>query len=135
MANVFPILSSGSMTVHGTLGSNALMMYPASFGNTYLTRKIHFMNDTEQRWTVRNALFSAVLEFRSLSGYDASLLYEFFRQMRGAYVDPTLLNTFSITVSGVIYDYCVFDQDSFEETVDRQENLATLIRVKQLRPN
>jgi hypothetical protein len=96
---------------------------------------IKFLNDKEQRWLTTGPLFSAVLEYRKLTGYDASLLYEFFEQMRGAYSDTALTNTFSITVSGVTYNYCVFDQDSLELQIDREELISTSIRLKQLRPN
>ena len=99
MANTFPTLSSGSMTVYGSLGAGAMAMYPATVVNSYVTRVIQFVNSSEQRWTVRGALFGAVLSFQNLNGYDLSLLRNFFVQMKGSFVDDALLNTVSMTLA------------------------------------
>jgi len=135
MANIFPTLSSGSMQVRGTLANGAIAMYPTSLVFSYVTRVITFVNSSEQRWTVRNNLFGAVLEYRRLNGYDLSLLRNFFIQMKGSYVDAALLNTFSITIGGNTYNYCAFDQDTFDSVCDSAENYSTTLKIKQVRPN
>ena len=135
MANTFPTLSSGSMTVHGTLGAGAMAMYPATVVNSYVTRVITFLDSSEQRFTVRTALFGCVLEFRGLNGYDLSLLRNFFVQMKGSFVDDALLNTFSMTIAGVSYSYLHLDSDSFESECDSAERYSCKLKISQVRPN
>jgi len=135
MANTFPTLGSGSMTVHGSSLNDAIMQYPASLVNSYITRVIQFVNSSEQRWTVRGNLFGCVLSFQHLNGYDLSLLRNFFNQMKGSYVDPALLNVFSIAISGNTYNYCHFDGDEFEAECDSAERYSCKLKISQLRPN
>lgn len=135
MANTFPTLSSGSVTVHGALGSNALMMYPSSVVQSYVTRVIQFINSSEQKFTVRTNLFGAVLAFQNLNGYDFSLLRNFFMQMKGSYVDPALINTFSMTIAGETYDWLHFDDQKFEAACDNAERYSLKLKISQLRPN
>lgn len=135
MANTFPTLSSGSMTVHGSLGAGAIAQYPANLVNSYVTRVIQFVNSSEQRWTVRSALFGAVLSFQNLNGYDLSLLRNFFVQMRGSYTDDALLNTFSMTLAGNTYNYLHFDDDHFESECGNAERYSVKLKISQVRPN
>ena len=135
MANTFPTLSSGSMTVHGTLGAGAMAMYPATVVNSYVTRVIQFLDSSEQRFTVRTCLFGAVLEFRGLCGYDLSLLRNFFVSLKGSYVDDSLLNTFSMTLAGITYSYLHFDDDKFESECDQAERYSLKLKVSQVRTN
>ena len=135
MANTFPTLSSGSMTVHGSLGAGAIAQYPANLVNSYVTRVIQFVNSSEQRWTVRTNLFGAVLEFRGLCGYDLSLLRNFFVQMRGSYTDDALLNTFSMTIAGIVYNFLHFDDDKFDAEADNAERYSVKLKISQVRPN
>ena len=123
------------MTVHGSLGAGAMAMYPATVVNSYVTRVIQFVNSSEQRWTVRSALFGAVLSFQNLNGYDLSLLRNFFVQMKGSFVDDALLNTFSMTLAGVSYSYLHLDSDSFESECDGAERYSCKLKVSQVRPN
>jgi len=63
MPHTFPILSSGSMKVYGDdLLNSAIVMYPSALGFEYTTRVLKFINDSEQRFTVKGELFMAVLE-------------------------------------------------------------------------
>ena len=103
--------------------------------NSYVTRTIQFVNSSEQRWTVRTALFGCVLEFHGLNGYDLSLLRNFFVQMKGSYVDDALLNTFSMTLAGITYSYLHFDDDKFESECDQAERYSLKLKVSQVRPN
>lgn len=135
MALTFPTLSSGSMTVKSPLTSYALMKYPAQLQSRFVTRTLVFLNDTEQRFTVRNFLFSCVLQYNKLNGFDVSVLRDFFNTMLGMYVDDALLFTFSINIAGVTYNYCVFDQDEFAVTADRGETFTLELKIKQIRPN
>ena len=123
------------MTVHGTLGAGAIAQYPVSIVNSYVTRVIQFVDSSEQRWTVRTSLFGCVLEYKGLNGYDLSLLRNFFNQMKGSYVDPALLNVFSITIAGSTYNYCHFDGDEFEAECDKAESYSLKLKISQLRPN
>ena len=123
------------MTVHGTLGAGAMAQYPATIVNSYVTRVIQFLDSSEQRFTVRTALFGCVLEFRGLNGYDLSLLRNFFVQMKGSFVDDALLNTFSMTLAGVTYSYLHFDDDKFESECDQAERYSLKLKVSQVRPN
>lgn len=108
-------------------------MYPLTLRNSFNTRVKKFMNDTEQRWTVSNVMFSAELQFHSLNGYDLSLLYNFFQAMHGSYVDTALIFHFQITLAGITYDYCVFDQDTFEAQVGLNETYSVTLKIKQIR--
>jgi len=135
MANTFPTLGSGSMTVHGSSLNDAIMQYPASLVNSYITRVIQFVNSSEQRWTVRGNLFGCVLSFQHLNGYDLSLLRNFFVQMKGSFVDDALLNTFSMTIAGVSYSYLHLDSDSFESECDSAERYSCKLKISQVRPN
>lgn len=123
------------MKVASALSSEAMAMYPATLCGSFNTRVIKFLGDQEQRWTVRGELFSAVLEYHSLNGYDMSVLRHFFRSMGGAYVDPALTNTFDITIQGNNYAYCCFDQDSFDPVAQAGEKYSVTLKIKQVRPN
>jgi hypothetical protein len=135
MAEVFPTMSSGSMRVVGSLLSEAVAMYPVKTSQSYIVRKISFLDDSEQRWVVRKKLFSCTLEYKNLNGYDLSLLRDFFTSQKGMYVSESLTSTFSITLSGMTYSYCVFDQDYFESDVAEGELYSTTLQIKQVRQN
>ncbi len=131
----FPTISSGSMRVQGALASESLAMYPATLAHSFITRVITFANDSEQRWTVRRELFAAILQFHDLDGYSLSVLVDFFRTMKGRYVDTALLNVFDITLGGVNYQWCSFDQDDLLVEVGQNERYSLQLSIKQLRPN
>ena len=135
MSSTFPSISSGSMKVIGALGSQALAKYPSTLEFGYVTRVITFLGDQEQRFLVRGELFSATLQFNGLNSYDTSVLRTFFRSMTGMATSVDLTRTFSITLDSVTYNYCVFDQDSFEPEIGRTELTTFELKIKQLRPN
>ena len=131
----FPTLGSGSMKVYSPLDTGALAMYPATLNRGYVTRVLKFINDSEQRFTVRRELFSATLQFQNLNGYDLGLLMRFFEEMRGMYVDTLLLNVFDITIDGVNYQYCAFDQDQLDVQSDRGLSFSLTMAIRQVRAN
>jgi hypothetical protein len=134
---VFPTLGSGRAFVYSDIVNNPLAQYPVTRNTSYLTRVIQFANGKEQRWTVRGRLASFVLEYRNVNDYDTGILLKFFHDMRGPYVDSAMVNTFSLTVGGVTYDYCCFDQDSVEVATSQSgvNSFSFTLRIKQLRRN
>lgn len=135
MPLTFPILSSGSMKVYGTLANNAIMKYPSTLEYSYVTRILQFVGDQEQRFLVRGELFGALLQFRDVNGYDMSIVRDFFRSMRGMAASVDLTHTFGIVIDGVTYNYCVFDQDDISPEISRAELFSFDLKIKQLRPN
>lgn len=125
------------MTVAASIVDEPLGRGTFSRGNAYVTRVVRFVDDSEQRWVVRPSLFECVLNLQSMNGHDVSALRTFFNSMKGSYVDAALTNTFSITLQGTQYDYCVFAQDDFTITENRgRPNLFDLqLRIRQVRPN
>ncbi len=137
MANIFPTLASGAMVVHGSLLLNSLMKHPSTLHSAWLTRTIKFLGDQEQAWTVHQKLAAFQLEYRGVDGYDLARVQDLFRQLTARYVDDALLNTFSMSILGVTYNWLVFDQDSFdvEEEPDKPEVFNFALNVRQVRPN
>ena len=136
MPFTFPILSSGSMrVVKAPLSSSAIAMYPAAFGFNYVSRVIKFLNDNEQRWVVRGQLFTCVIQYHGVNGYDFNLIRAFFNDMDGMYVTPDLLHSFSITIDGNTWDHCAFDQDALYPTVGRGETYSFELKIRQVAPN
>lgn len=130
----FPIISTSSVSAVSALDSESLMMYPATTSEAFVTRVLRFDNDSEQTWSVAGALKSVKIDYSNVNGYDFGLIADFFRTQKGRYSNSTLSNTFSMTILGEVWNYCVFDQDSLEKTVDRAENYAFSLRIKQVRP-
>ena len=131
----FPTMSSGSMRVVGTLGDNAIAMYPATSSNSYVTRVLQFLGDQEQRWIVRKELFAAVLEFKGVNGYDMSVIRDFFESRLGPYVPDSLDTTFDFTFTSTTYSYCAFVNDKLQVEVNRGESYSFELRIAQVRPN
>jgi hypothetical protein len=137
MANVFPLLSSGSMQafVKSPLSTQALAQYPAGFSHQFVTRVNQFLDDSEQRWVTRTELLTLVLKYHGVAGYDYSLIRDFFNSMSGGYVDADLINTFSITIDNVQYDWCCFVKDEIEAVTNRAEFYSFELSIRQLAPN
>jgi len=135
MANIFPTLSESSAYTLSPLSGYALANYPVVQSQAYQVRKLRFLNDSEQRWISRPILFGCTLKYSRISGYDTSLLLGFFRQMRGALVDAALLNTFSITLSGNLYNFCSFVNDSLPIQSEAGERFSLQMQIVQVRPN
>jgi len=93
------------------------------------------LDDEEQRWVVMTSLFSAVLQYRGVNGYDMSIIRAFFNEMQGKYVTPDLLHTFSFVFNGVTYWNCAFDSDELEVEESRGGTFSFELRVKQIAPN
>lgn len=128
-------MSSGSMKVLGSLRDDSIAMFPATISSNYTTRVTRFLGDQEQRWSVRRALVSFVLQYKGVNGYDLSVIRAFFDEVMGRYVSDALLNTFKITLSGVEYQYCVFEQDEIETNVGRGETYEFELKIRQVRQN
>jgi hypothetical protein len=135
MANVFPTLSESSAYALSPLAGYALAKYPVAQTQAYITRKLRFLNDTEQRFTARTNLFGCNLKYTRLNGYDLGLLVGFWETMRGSYIDDGLLSVFSITLSGNTYNYCTFINDSLPVQVDQGELFSLQMQIVQVRPN
>lgn len=130
----FPSTSSGSMFVLPPLTTQSISMYPATLNINYMTRVITFLGDQEQRWLVTGPLFGATLAYVHMSGYDMSRIALFFQTMQGMATSVDLTQTFSFTIGGQVYDYCVFDQDAFEPQV-QVLGFSFQLQIRQLRPN
>lgn len=136
MSLSFPVISSGSMRVlDPTVSASMLAMYPATLRYSYVTRVNQFVNDSEQRWVSRKSLFSAVLEYHSVNGYDLSLVRAFFNTMLGKASSSDLTHTFSINVLGTTYSYCVFDQDELAVQEEPGNKYSFSLSLLQVRPN
>lgn len=133
--STFPTLASGSMKVASALSGEAIAMYPTALSFGYATRVVRFLGDQEQRYMVHNELFSCTLQFHQVNGYDTGILRTFFRSMAGMATSVDLTRVFDITIGGVNYKYCVFDQDDFTPETDRAESFSFELKIKQLRPN
>lgn len=123
------------MKVHTPLTTQAIAKYPTAIQYGYTSRVIQFLGDQEQRFLVRGELFAAILRFTGMNGYDTSVLRTFFRSMAGMAASVDLTHTFSITLDGVTYNYCVFDQDDFSPETNQTEFGSFELKIKQLRPN
>lgn len=133
--SAFPTLASGSMVVDSSILGNPIAMYPMTSTTSWVTRIIRFVNDTEQSWTVRTALFSAQLNYHDVNGYDAARVEDFFHQQIGMWVDEALVNTFSMLINGTTYSWLVFDQDDLvlTENPNAIGRFSFTINVKQVR--
>jgi hypothetical protein len=112
-----------------------MAMYPAQFSHLFATRVHQFLDDGEQRWVVRGELLNLVLQFHSVSGYDFSVVRDFFNSLLGSYVDSALVNTFSIAIDGVLYKWCCFVSDALENVVSRGETYSFTLAIRQVAPN
>ncbi len=131
----FPTLSSGSARVNTSLLGEPLAMFPVVVSNGYKTRVLEFLSGKEQTWLVADELASIQLQYSGLNGYDVSVLRTFFHLQKGMYVNTALTNTFDITVKGVNYAYCTFDQDDFSPTVNESETFSLTLKIIQVRRN
>ena len=133
----FPTFSSGSMRVVSGLVNNAIMKNPSTVVTTYKTNVITFVADNEQRWSVQQKLMVAELSYDRMSGYDTSVLRSFFSTMKGMYVNTSYTNVFDMTIDGVNYTYCTFEQDDFvvNENAQFPGTYSFKLKVKQLRKN
>ena len=136
MATIFfPTVSATSMSVQPPLTGYSFAMYPTAISQGYSTRVLKFLNDTEQRWVKRLPLFGVTISYHGLDGYSMSVLNAFYAQVRGEYVDPALVNVFSMILAGNQYNYLTFDSPLIETTVEAGEKFSVQFKVRQIRPN
>lgn len=121
----FPVLTSGSMNCR----------YPIQGSIKTSTKVLQHVNGSEQRWRCGPRLASFTLTYTDVSSYDLQQFLEFFQSKKGKFVDDALTNTFSVTLGSDTYNYCVFDQDDFDETESKPNRYSFVIKIKQVRPN
>lgn len=98
----FPVIRSGSAA-----------LYPLERGRGPAAGVARFLDGSEQRWQAAGDLRRFVLEYRSITGYEASLLVDFFRDAKGAFDD-----SHQITVGGTVYQNMAIDSDEIELVED-----------------
>src|SRR4051812_19461835 len=130
---LFPQLKSGTSYVIGDDGNNPIAKYPVKSTNSWLTRTIRFLDDSEQSWTVHPPLFSAVLQYQNVNGYDFALVRNFFAAHKGKLVGADLQDTFEMMINGETYHNLVFDQDELDVGVNSAEVFDFVIRIRQLK--
>lgn len=128
-----PTLESASVSVADTLLSDSFAMYPATIGTRFVTRVNQFVDDSEQTWTVSDALKEFELQYSQVNGYDLSLMMKFFIEQKGRYVSSNLTTTFSVQLFGNIDLYCVFDQDELIPVIGSGETYQFTLKIKQVR--
>jgi hypothetical protein len=121
--------------VRSPLSGNALAQYPAGFSHAVVTTVNQFLDDSEQRWVSRAELLTLVLKYHGLNGYDMGLIRDFFDQMTGGYVDEAMVNTFTMTIDNVTYDWMTFVGDGLESVVKTGEFYSLSLTMRQLAPN
>lgn len=122
MPNVFPTLSFGEVAKVSTSVSHRRDV------------TVHkFLNMSEQRYVSSHETSPFELHLTRLNGYDYSQVLDFFIQMRGAFVDASLINTFSLTLDGVTYPYCAFEDDTFEVSEALPNLYDVVLRCRQMR--
>lgn len=131
--SALPSLDSASVSVAAPLSADSFAMYPATIDTKFVTRVTQFVDDSEQRWTVADALKSFELQYSQVSGYDMSLMMAFFVTQKGKHVSTDLVSTFSVQLYGDIYLYCVFDQDELIPTIGAGETYQFTLKIRQVR--
>jgi len=110
------------------LASGTPAKYPASCATEYRTGVITFADGSEQRYKKRAPLVRWTLTYSDISSADVETLSMFFSTCKGAFD-----KTWDITISGVLYSYCSFDQDDFAVTETRNGRFSVSLAVRQVR--
>lgn len=97
MADIFPTLSSGSVAA-----------YPVRRTTSVATKKVRFLDDTEQRWRTVGQLDNWSLSFQHLKLVDIETLRTFFYARKGRFD-----STWTFAIDGSSYTLMAFDQDAF----------------------
>jgi len=118
------------MATFPNLKSGKPAMYPATRGRGYMTGTVKFLDQSEQRWKARAPLTRWELTFTGVDGYDLSLVRAFFNSMKGAFD-----STWDVTIGGVLYSNCVFEQDDFSPVEQRNNRHNLTLRFRQVRKN
>lgn len=131
----FPTNASGSVRAVAPLADEAMAMYPATIAIEQKVKVFTFLNDEEQRFVSSHPLLRITLKYTLVNGYDMSVIRDFFMSMRGAHVTSLLIDLFDITLEGVEYNYCCFDQDELTVEVGPSETYSFELKIRQLRAN
>lgn len=102
-------------------------MTPLTRAVEFRTQVHRFRNGSEQRVAERGERARLVLTFTNLDGYDVSTLRDFWRSTKGAF-DAT----WDITIDGVLYEGCAFEDDEFAATESKAERYSVALRVVQV---
>lgn len=125
MANILPVMRSGTVA-----------MYGSTFSRTYPTQILTSVNDNEQRYVTAPLRCSFILAYSQVNPYDLLIFVEFFNSLKGAFVDVSLANTFSITdtrIPGAPINYCYFDQDELIATEQAINRYSFELKITQAR--
>ena len=109
-----------------TLRSGQVTMTPLTRGLEFRTQVHKFKNGSEQRVAERGERARFVLSYTNLDGYDVSTLCDFWRSTKGSF-DAT----WDITVDGVLYEGCAFEDDAFPATESKAERASLSLKVTQ----
>lgn len=110
-----------------TLRSGQVTMTPLTRASEFVTGVIRYRNGSEQRFVQRAERARFVLSFSNLDGYDVATLRDFWRSTKGAF-DAT----WGITIDGVLYEGCAFEDDEFSVTESKAERYSVSLRVIQI---
>lgn len=124
MPNIFPTLRSGQVA-----------RYPVEQRTSVMTGMVQFVNASEQRWQTKGPIQSFVFKYSNVNSYDLGIMIDFFNQMKGAFVDAALANTFSVTLEGNTYNYCTFVDDQFTEVEMKTNRYSFELSIIMVRPN
>lgn len=109
-----------------TLHSGQVTMTPLTRAVEFRTQVHRFRNGAEQRIAERGERARFVLSYTNLDGYDVSTLRDFWRSKKGAF-DAT----WDITVDGVLYEGCAFEDDEFTCSETKAERYSLSLKVTQ----
>ncbi len=90
------------------LKSGHPLRYPSSRVQTYRSRVIQFGDWSEKRWPATPVRDGWTLGLQNISGYELSLIRQFWRSMQGAKD-----KTWDITIDAVLIENCTFLDDEF----------------------
>lgn len=91
------------------LKSGVLCKYPVEHSQEFRTRVIRFLDDSEQRFTVRPPLQRFSLVYRAIDAEDLTRLRQFWESMKGQF-DAS----WSLDWNGEQIERCRFDSDEFK---------------------
>lgn len=111
-----------------TLASGDVLMYPAQRNVGPKVKSIFFANGFTKRWVAAPIINSWRCDYTGLSNGDASALETFFVTQKGAFD-----TSWDITIDGVTFAKCAFDDDSFvrTETPDRPNRWSVSLSFTQ----
>jgi hypothetical protein len=102
-------------------------MTPATLCIGFGTRVMRFCNDAEQRWVSRGQFGVFVLTLTNISGFDLSIVRDFFRAVKGRF-DAT----WSLTVNGTTHSNLTLDSDDLVVTEQRPNLFNLQVKCRQV---